>query len=260
MFDILFKHTLKPVCLLLLFETWSCGGADTRVIRRNHESFTLATMEEEKKETATLEKLVMETIKKKLIQKGYTYKQPDEHSDMKVVTKCQTKLEENFYIRLDVDLDVYETYTNKTLWSVSASNMVRSQNVAAEIIEPIVRQLTIQIPYSASVGGVGVVLGRDLKIRDFSPSSPARDAGLKVNDLIVKVDRKRIRELDMCQTMLKGEVDAPVELCVKRGDQELNFTVNRIPLSQMYEKNNTVKKLRNKNLEEDFRRRILQQP
>ncbi len=257
MLDMRLQYILRPLCLVLLIETWGCSH---RATRRNYESFTLVTSKEKKQAASTFEKLVKETIKNRLVKKGYIYRPPDEYSDLKVVVQCETTLEKNYYISLAVNLDIYEMDTHKAVWDVSVSKMVRSQNIATEIIDPIVRQLTVKIPYAEHMGGIGVVMGRDLKIKDFSPKSPAKEAGLRINDLIVKVDKKEVKEFDRCRTMLKGEVNTRVELSVKRGARELNFIVRRISLNRMYAKKNPVKKSGSRNLKKDFEKRILQQP
>ncbi len=93
--------------------------------------------------------------------------------------------------------------------------------------------------FNASMGGeyygIGVEAGKDEKtggviVRRVFEKSPAEKAGLKVNDIIIKVDGQEVYTLELTDAtaLMKGEKGSEVELTVLRGDEEeKKFTVIR---------------------------------
>lgn len=61
-------------------------------------------------------------------------------------------------------------------------------------------------------------------------NSPAHHHGLLIGDIILKIEDIDLedKELDELSNLLKGEADAPVDLLIKRGNQEKPFTVEVI--------------------------------
>lgn len=92
-----------------------------------------------------------------------------------------------------------------------------------------------------SFGGVGIKLGKDtdtefLKIDHPMPGTPAYDAGIIANDLIIKVGDKSTKGLkvDEASKDIKGEPGTKVTLTIRRegrnpADQEVELTRGRIP-------------------------------
>ena len=90
--------------------------------------------------------------------------------------------------------------------------------------------------YLANLGnyvGIGVYLSTDendnVVIVGVIKDSPAEEAGLKENDIIVSVDGTSAVGLDVeeISSMVKGEENTPVQLSVYRGEEEKEITLIR---------------------------------
>lgn len=82
--------------------------------------------------------------------------------------------------------------------------------------------------------GIGVtVMSSDeqegLLISVVNPGGPAERAGIQINDVIVGVDGKDVRELDISsiRDMIRGEIGTQVTINVLRDEKELTLTVTR---------------------------------
>ena len=80
--------------------------------------------------------------------------------------------------------------------------------------------------------GIGVTVERQesgyYKIIEVKKSSPAEKGGLKVDDLIVKVNGKDIvKEPKVFSTITEGKVGSKVKITVKRGNKEKELTIKR---------------------------------
>ncbi|GAA0721502.1 S41 family peptidase [Clostridium malenominatum] len=80
--------------------------------------------------------------------------------------------------------------------------------------------------------GIGIyneLVTEGIKINSFLKGSSAEEAGLKVGDIITSVDGKGIKGLTASEAVkyIKGGKGTFVNLSVKRGEQVLNFSVER---------------------------------
>jgi C-terminal processing protease CtpA/Prc len=256
------KYAKEILGMVLVINVWACSSnrVPGNIVSGDHQYKIFCFEVQGEQETSAIGKELLKAIKDKLIQKGYIYKQTAEVADLKVVIRYEVNPTKSHYLKLSAKLDTYAAATSKKLYSSSASKSVLQEDIAANLIQPIARQLTVKFPYAAGLGGIGVLVGGDLKIKGFSPNSPARDAGLQLFDHIVAVDGKEVNKPAECQELLKGKVDTPVKLHVIRGTQELDFVINRISLNEMNKKSFVVDKEARKNLLRDFRKRVLEQP
>ncbi|MBQ8551762.1 MAG: SpoIVB peptidase, partial [Clostridia bacterium] len=58
--------------------------------------------------------------------------------------------------------------------------------------------------------------------------SPARDAGLREKDVILAVNGKKVMEAEQVSELVSAGDGSPIELAVRRGDDELTFTVTPV--------------------------------
>ena len=67
------------------------------------------------------------------------------------------------------------------------------------------------------------------KVVEIMKDSPAQEAGIKVDDIIIAVDGKDVSGLygDDMSKLIRGEVDTKVDITVKRGEEEKVITVVR---------------------------------
>ena len=76
--------------------------------------------------------------------------------------------------------------------------------------------------------GVGIIqYGEDIIVMTVYKDSPAESAGIKPEDIIVKVDGKEPATTDEAVDMITGEAGTKVTVTVKRGDELLDFTLTR---------------------------------
>jgi carboxyl-terminal processing protease len=93
---------------------------------------------------------------------------------------------------------------------------------------------TMQIDTSGELTGVGIQIAEDEKTKQItviSPieGSPASDAGIRSKDVIIKIDDKSTKGMDVnhAVTLIRGPENSQVTITVKRGDQELSFNLTR---------------------------------
>ena len=76
--------------------------------------------------------------------------------------------------------------------------------------------------------GIGIVqVDEDIVIMTVFEDTPAEAAGIKADDIILKVDGKEPKDVDEAVDMISGEAGTEVTVTVKRGDEVIDFTLNR---------------------------------
>ena len=76
--------------------------------------------------------------------------------------------------------------------------------------------------------GIGIVdVDGDIVIMSVFEDTPAEDAGIQAGDIILKVDGKKPSDVDDAVNMISGEAGSRVTVTVKRGNEVLDFTLNR---------------------------------
>lgn len=96
---------------------------------------------------------------------------------------------------------------------------------------------SMQIDTSGELTGVGIQIAQDEKTKDItviSPieGSPAAEAGILAQDVIIKIDGKSTKGMDVNQavSLIRGPVNSKVMLTISRGKQVLDFTLARLGL------------------------------
>jgi carboxyl-terminal processing protease len=92
----------------------------------------------------------------------------------------------------------------------------------------------LQIDTSGQFGGVGLEVTSErgmLKVVSAIDGTPASEAGLLANDVIIAIDDKDAQDIDLSESVekLRGAADTRVKLTIKRKDQDrpLDFTLTR---------------------------------
>ena len=76
--------------------------------------------------------------------------------------------------------------------------------------------------------GIGVIQdGDDVVIMTVFEDTPAAEAGIMAEDVIVEVDGKKPSNVDEAVEMITGEAGTKVKITVKRGDKLIDFDVTR---------------------------------
>lgn len=84
-----------------------------------------------------------------------------------------------------------------------------------------------------SISGIGIVVNlteeNEIKVVDVNEEGPAKEAGIKTDDVITAIDGKNVSEMEYADAvnLVRGETGTEVTLTVKRGTQQLDFTMTR---------------------------------
>lgn len=155
--------------------------------------------------------------------------------------------EMEYYRALD---DTYGKYY-EILQMIAQDPLVKKQ--PAEVTEDDIRQLIASLddPYAqyftkeeyeefanSFVGdyvgvGIGVIdVDGEITIKSVFSNGSAAEAGIKMNDVIIEVDGKKPETVDDAVSMITGEAGTTVTIKVRRGEEELTFTLDRVRLDQ----------------------------
>lgn len=103
---------------------------------------------------------------------------------------------------------------------------------------PIMNLLTAVVLFGLVTAMQGVAVPGPIHLDQVSPDSPASQAGLQVNDRILEVNGQPVQGTGMLSTVIKANLDKPVELLIERGGQQITLTVT--PLSNRSEEEGAV--------------------
>ncbi len=78
-------------------------------------------------------------------------------------------------------------------------------------------------------GGIGIVIDTDLTIQDTMENSPASRAGIQQGDVLIGVDGTDVSGMNLEDVvkMTRGEIGTPLNLKIRRGEEELDLTLVR---------------------------------
>ena len=197
-------------------------------------AFTLV-LQHKNPDNELLEEVLLESLQQKIQRKGYKYKSDPNQAHCKLLVGYQYQLapaQPNLLV-LNVRLSLYDPDTKKEFWSQNASASALRMDNLERLIEPAARALADRFPYAPDFGGVGILIGKNLKIIGFSENSPAKRAGLQKNDLILKIDNQTQSDYLKCQQMLQGKPGTRVEITVWRDDKVQTLKLTRAPMESL---------------------------
>lgn len=155
-------------------------------------------------------------------------------------SSIERKLIDNpkFPIFLDVWKNLKEQYLNKNklndnelVYGAIKGMVEKLDDPYSNFQEPeIAGELTETL--QGEFEGIGVIIEMiEGKVTVISPlkDTPAERAGLKANDIIIKVDNKDAEGLSLeeVSAMIQGEAGTQVRITVLRGSKEITFTITR---------------------------------
>jgi regulator of sigma E protease len=94
---------------------------------------------------------------------------------------------------------------------------------------PLMNLLTALIVFSAIVAQMGVAIPGKVLIESVTAGSPAEQAGLKGQDVILAINGTAVTEIDPARALIRASLDQPIELSLERAGQTL--TISATPLS-----------------------------
>jgi regulator of sigma E protease len=83
--------------------------------------------------------------------------------------------------------------------------------------------------YSLIFNQMGLPDFGKVKVYDVSPNSPASQAGMKVDDIILSIAGEKVSSDSQTRSIILSHLDQPIEISVQRGGQTLTLTAT--PLS-----------------------------
>ncbi len=90
-----------------------------------------------------------------------------------------------------------------------------------------------QLAQYAGVVGIRIKQDEEKRIIITSPieGKPAFKAGIRANDIIIKVDNERIEGMNINEAVkrIAGPIDTEVKLTILREGKELDFRLQRVP-------------------------------
>lgn len=89
----------------------------------------------------------------------------------------------------------------------------------------------------ASFGGIGATIeqkGERLLVRELLPNTPAKQSGLQVGDQLIAVNGKNVEGQSVSKAVdqVRGKIGTKVTLTIKRGDNQLRFTMKRAKITE----------------------------
>ena len=94
---------------------------------------------------------------------------------------------------------------------------------------PMMNLITAIVVFSFLISSEGVPIPGSIKIDSVAQNSPAQQAGMLSGDILLTINGQKVSEVSSAITLIKGNLDKPVELLVERGGKQVTLTAT--PLS-----------------------------
>ncbi|MBI3172523.1 MAG: site-2 protease family protein [Chloroflexi bacterium] len=107
------------------------------------------------------------------------------------------------------------------------------KRIMVYVAGPVMNLLTAIIVYSLITGLQGVPVKGPVRLEEISPASPALEAGLQPNDVILSINGQTVSQSSDVSNIIYNNLDKPLTLVVDRGGQQVTITAT--PLSSRVE-------------------------
>ena len=94
---------------------------------------------------------------------------------------------------------------------------------------PLMNLLTAVVVFAIIIVQTGIPVPGSVKIEEVTGDSPAEQAGLQMNDIIISINGTPVSEIDATRALIRANLDKPIQLLVDRNGQQL--TLSATPLS-----------------------------
>jgi regulator of sigma E protease len=94
---------------------------------------------------------------------------------------------------------------------------------------PLMNLVTAVVVTAIIIAQTGVGVPGKVLIESVTENSPAQQAGIQANDLLVSVGGTPVSTLDEAKTLIRASLDLPLEMIVLRNDEKIKLTAT--PLS-----------------------------
>ncbi|MCX6733968.1 MAG: S41 family peptidase [Candidatus Peregrinibacteria bacterium] len=146
------------------------------------------------------------------------------NSEFRVLDEVWSRIHDKFVFRDKID--------DKKLIQGAIDGMVKKLDDKYTVYQEPTAAKNFNEALSGEFDGIGISI--DLiegKVIIVSPikGTPANDAGLKANDIIVEIDKKSVKGLKLSEVsdMIKGPAGTSIELVIQRDGKEKTFTIVR---------------------------------
>lgn len=158
------------------------------------------------------------------------------HSENITVSNNSEELEEFITTYNNISENYYDKVKKEDLLNAAIKGMINSlDDPYSEFLEN-EDSTTFNESVDGEYVGIGATVsydGTSFKIEEMSDSSPAKKAGLKIGDQIIKVADKKVQGLSLSDLskLIKGKSGTKVTIKVLRDEEEKEFTVKRSKIS-----------------------------
>jgi regulator of sigma E protease len=94
---------------------------------------------------------------------------------------------------------------------------------------PLMNLITAIIVMSVIIAQTGIGVPGKVLIENVSENSPAQQAGIQANDVLVTVSGTPVSTLDDAKALIRAGIDTPLEMIIERGGKQITITAT--PLS-----------------------------
>ena len=94
---------------------------------------------------------------------------------------------------------------------------------------PLMNLITAIVVMSVIIAQTGVGIPGKVLIESVSDNSPAQQAGIQANDVLVTVSGTPVSTLDEAKALIRASIDKPLEMTLERGGKQITITAT--PLS-----------------------------
>jgi len=94
---------------------------------------------------------------------------------------------------------------------------------------PLMNLITAIVVFSFLISFEGVPMPGSVKIDSVSANSPAQQAGMQADDILLAINGQSVTEVNSVITIIKANLDKPVELLIERNGEKVTLTAT--PLS-----------------------------
>jgi len=94
---------------------------------------------------------------------------------------------------------------------------------------PMMNLITAIVVFSFLISFEGVPMPGSIKIDSVSDNSPAQQAGMQADDILLAINGQKVTEVSSAIVIIKDNLDKPVELLVERNGEQVTLTAT--PLS-----------------------------
>lgn len=108
-----------------------------------------------------------------------------------------------------------------------------SKRIAVYFAGPLMNLLTAILIFSLFTALQGIPVAGPVRLEEISPASPALQAGLQPNDLILSINGETVLQNSQVSEIIYSNLDTPLTLAIDRGGQQLTIIVT--PLSSRVE-------------------------